>query len=179
MTLAFSTELNGKKTFFPQKIIKGLPYEKWSISAAYSMVNDICKECGYVKSYEDLKPKLHTIRRDEKNRWKAGNNIHFVINNRTANRFQFFSVVKCISTQIIEIKVVDEIRKYYSYVSELKFNDEVYRKCFDVTVDNCLLNRKEVETLSINDGFDTVEEFFNYFSEDFRGKIIHWTPLKY
>src|SRR5690606_30079282 len=32
-------------------------------------------------------PKLHTIRRGH--RWKRGMKIHMVINNRTANRFQF------------------------------------------------------------------------------------------
>lgn len=36
-----------------------------------------------------------------------------------------------------------------------------------------------VEVLAKNDGFSGVKEFFEWFSEDFKGKIIHWTDLKY
>lgn len=28
-------------------------------------------------------------------------------------------------------------------------------------------------------GFDSVKDFFRYFNKDFKGKIIHWTDLKY
>ena len=33
--------------------------------------------------------------------------------------------------------------------------------------------------LAINDGFESLKHFFEYFNEDFEGKIIHWTDLKY
>jgi ribonuclease HIII len=41
------------------------------------------------------------------------------------------------------------------------------------------LNDKEIETLAQNDGFNTIYDFFAYFNEDFTGKLIHWTDLKY
>ena len=37
----------------------------------------------------------------------------------------------------------------------------------------------QMETLAIADGFDSIEDFFKYFTNDFTGKIIHWTDLKY
>lgn len=30
-----------------------------------------------------------------------------------------------------------------------------------------------------NDGFDTIEDFFNWFDSNFEGQIIHWTDLIY
>jgi hypothetical protein len=39
----------------------------------------------------------------------------------------------------------------------------------------------EIEELAINDGFDSVADFWDYFSSygDFEGRIIHWTDLTY
>ena len=50
-----------------------------------------------------------------------------------------------------------------------------------------LFGHPERLELALNDGFDTWEDFFNYFypiiqkSKDkcFTGKIIHWTDFKY
>lgn len=36
-----------------------------------------------------------------------------------------------------------------------------------------------IEKIAINDGFDSVDDFFSWFKDDFTGKIIHWTNLKY
>ena len=33
--------------------------------------------------------------------------------------------------------------------------------------------------LAVNDGFDGLKEFFQFFDRDFSGKIIHWTTQKY
>jgi hypothetical protein len=38
---------------------------------------------------------------------------------------------------------------------------------------------EEMIRLARNDGFDSVEDFFSFFPEDFKGKIIHWTDLRY
>jgi hypothetical protein len=35
------------------------------------------------------------------------------------------------------------------------------------------------EVIARKDGFDTLEDFLDWFSEDFTGKLIHWTDLKY
>ena len=110
--------------------------------------------------------KHHTIRQDKKNSWKAGNDIHFIINNRTPKRFQFAPIVPCVSTQIIAI--YHNIDK-----SDFQIADP------SVHVDNRNLKSLEIRRLAINDGFTSVVEFFAYFHKDFTGKIIHWTNLNY
>jgi hypothetical protein len=37
----------------------------------------------------------------------------------------------------------------------------------------------EFFNLMKNDGFESAEQFFNWFNGYFKGKIIHWTDLKY
>ncbi|MDV6170212.1 hypothetical protein R1T16_17380 [Flavobacterium sp. DG1-102-2] len=107
----------------------------------------------------DAKPKHHTIREDTKDRWKVGSLIHFVVFNRSKNQFQFAPVFKCKGIQKIEIT------HYVDWIA--------------VTIDGRNLGIEEIIKLSINDGFDGVEAFFNYFNCDYKGKIIHWTDLRY
>lgn len=42
-----------------------------------------------------------------------------------------------------------------------------------------LLPDEKIKELAINDGFDTIDQFFSWFGWDFTGYIIHWTDLKY
>lgn len=170
MTLAFSQILNGKPTYFCEKILRGLEVYKNISSVECSKYFTVL--CSKTK-YENLLPdfivpiqKIHTIRQDEKNKWKAGNLIHFVINNRTKNRFQFAPVVKCVSTQNFYI------HWFYS-VKTQKFDSPC------VWVDHKIIRGEKLLQLAQNDGFDTVEDFFKYFNTNFTGKLIHWTNTKY
>lgn len=164
MTLAFSTQLNKVPTYFVAKILKGLELNKlitYKDILPFYVIDTVDR-------YKSLfvKPKIHTIRTDKKERWKSGNLIHFVINNRTPNRYQFAPVLKCVSTQKIKI--------YYWYNPKTeKFDDP------DVYIDDKLLNFPQVEELAINDGFESTKDFFAYFNTGFSGKIIHWTNKKY
>ncbi len=116
----------------------------------------------YDYQYSLRKKKYHSIREDRSNRWKAGIKIHFVINNRTNKRFQFLPVSPCKSVQTIEIT----------------HSGEKWRTPW-VKIDGRLLVQPEIDILAKNDGFDSTADFFAWFSEDFKGKIIHWTNLKY
>ena len=107
--------------------------------------------------------KKHTIRKDKNDRWKPGMKIHFATGVRTKLYHQFKEGV-CISTQKIQI-LWDNISLNGEFVS--------------ILVDGHLIDLDEVETLAINDGFEDVSEFLNWFDEDFEGKIIHWTDLRY
>lgn len=156
MTLAFRTQLNGKPTYFVEKIwksLKDLEITKELVDATF--VHNFSWE-----RFGCMKPKLHTIREDKSNRWKACNYIHFVINNRTPQRFQFAPVVKCVSVQNIEIRYF--IKNNVNKVS--------------IKVDGV---KTSLNDISINDGFESPGEFLDYFNKDFTGKIIHWTNLKY
>lgn len=186
MTLSFSLQLNGKPTYFPEKIIKCL-YGNGTVSS--NDFFDSFMASKYSKSDADIRkamaPKLHTIRSDKANRWKAGNKIHFVINNRTPQRMQFAPVVECKSVQRIKIKQFKTDIHYHVMIwidDELKY-DSLYL-CFHDThkgdsVDEYLKQSDFIKNLSINDGFESSDHFFDYFKKDFEGKIIHWTDLTY
>lgn len=109
MVLSFSQKFkDGSPNYFVDKIWTSLISEnnEISISDYEDFTDKYYKKFNYdFKGYKNLfiEPKIHTIRKDEKNRWKAGNKIHFVINNRTTKRFQFAPVVKCTGIQEIFI----------------------------------------------------------------------------
>lgn len=167
MNLAFMTKWeNGEPTYFVEKIWAGLRNENLSTRSEELFYSENAKKFLYSSGFE---PKIHTIREDKNNRWRVGNKIHFVINNRQPNRFQFAPVIECTGVQIIEIEYID----YYK--------EGVYEYIREVTIDGRLLSNIEVEVLAQNDGFKNADEFFSYFSnyEYFKGKIIHWTNKKY
>jgi len=167
MTLPFMTHFHdGTPTHFVHKIATSIK----------TLTKDFLDRKFIPEDYDegfyivnDFEPKIHTIRRDKKNRWKAGVNIHFVINNRTPERFQFAPVIKCVSVQKIEIIYSDEDLCEHNGVEPV------------VKIDGRILDfyKNEYDELAINDGFESTEAFFKYFKEDFTGKLIHWTDKKY
>lgn len=168
MILPFSTQLNGKPTHFVEKIWKGLKQlseaENKEISAHLTYEETIKPYVMDDEAYPKVQPKLHTIRADVKGRWQPGKLIHFVINNRQPNYYQFAPVLPCVSVQAIDIRYMPE---------------GVNLKSFKVYVDGKRLLLPELEVLASNDGFDSVRDFMDYFNTDFTGKIIHWTNFKY
>ncbi|MDR2205793.1 MAG: ASCH domain-containing protein [Flavobacteriaceae bacterium] len=105
--------------------------------------------------------KIHTIREDKSNRWKAGNIIHFATGVRTKS-YECFATGKCVSVQEIEIIRVSD------YANETI-----------IKVDERALPFEEIQKLAWNDGFHHILEFWLWFNRDFKGKIIHWTDFKY
>ena len=196
-------ELAGLPNYFIEKILNSLPdtnnYFPFICTNCKNkgmsmlldtelVMNDeeyFCNKCGYSSWIEDFDielkenyigsfaPKCHTIREDKTNRWKAGNDIHFVINNRTKDRFQFAPVVKCRRVQKIHIKIYKSIEyDIYGEYSGIKTNREVW-------VDDFLLSKDATKELAINDGFPDTKAFFDFFENGFIGKIIHWTDKRY
>lgn len=113
------------------------------------------------------KIKIHTLRDDPTNRWKAGAKLHAFIHARTKWMAKIFEG-ECISTQQI-LMVMNDDRLH-------------------VTVDRRRLNAKEIYCLAINDGFDDVADLISWFfpvknsiriRTMWTGKIIHWTDFKY
>jgi len=172
MTLPFMTtfpkglaRIGGKPTQFVPKIWRSvLTGLKINAGEFLDSSKDLTEEDS--AAIKTVKPKIHTFREDPKDLWYPGRFIHMVINNRTKNRKQFVPVLLCVSTQKVEIK---------------------YR-CFQgfpglpvpfVFVDDKQIKEEALEQLVVNDGFESVEDFFGFFHEDFTGKIIHWTDLKY
>ena len=156
MILSFSTHINEKPSYFVEKIHSGL------------LQNDLMY--GFDISYDhhfninvlsNCEPKLHTIREDKNNRWKAGVMIDFFINVRTKSMFRFAPRLPVVSIQKILIKYWDKSPKIY------------------IDGRNFPVDDTNVWQLAQNDGFDNIVDFFAYFDKDFTGKIIHWTDLRY
>lgn len=101
--------------------------------------------------------KIHTIREDKPNRWKAGNQIHCALGVRT-KKYECFHETVCYSTQKIEIT---EDRR--------------------ILVDDKELSPAMARLLAQNDGFKSEAHFWWWFGSyiPFTGKIIHWTKFDY
>lgn len=176
MILSFKTKINGKPTFFVERIQKGLR----------DILNiGLDPQIHYPSNYsfivkDHCVPKIHTIRKDEKERWEKGKQIDFFINARTQNMFRFSPPIPVIDTQEIFMTrrgsmLEITIARIGSYIG----GDDFYLDAF------------QQGELSVNDGFDNYEDFRNYFMELieengkatgnywFKGKIIHWTNLYY
>lgn len=170
MILPFQTKINGKTSYFVEKIWAGL--ENHCVDSFY---NEGKKTGKY--DFDDnwsLPPKIHTIREDKTNRWQVGKMIDFYINNRTKKAFCFAPSVPIISIQSIYIHhTISSAGTPLVYI-------EIDKRCFDTyNVMDKISAFKNIEKLAQNDGFDSVEDFLNYFNGDFKGKIIHWTNFKY
>ncbi len=169
MILPFSTQLNGRPTYFVEKIQAGLVQEQ-----RFKELNilDFEPENFDFDYFLNCIPKIHTIREDKNDRWKAGTKIDFFINCRQPSMFRFAPVLPVVSVQEIEVK------HHLDYVS-IFIDKMVYE------IEVCETSKKikstdpVIEALVQNDGFDSADDFFSYFNKDFKGKIIHWTDLKY
>lgn len=172
MTLSFSTALNNRPTYFVEKIWAGL---KVSLREQERFFNS----CGDYKPWQYdfncnafYESKLHTIRKDQHNRWKQAMDIHPVIFNRSPKRLQFAPTIKCVSTQRISIKWKD-LHK----VTECNFSGHI-SDYIEIIVDQRNLEENEIWELIHNDGLSVID-FLAHFNDDFEGKIIHWSQLKY
>jgi hypothetical protein len=194
MTLSFSTTMNGKPNFFIEKIWESILNERLSDQSTYQNYRfdyneKLKKDYDQQTPYNfNIKPKRHTIREDQHDRWGAGTNIHMVINNRTANRFQFAPLIKCISTQQIVIIDADNlsqtiIEKMMCYRIKTTVKGIDFYNAFKVwvgdPVNGKFLTVPEIQNIAVNDGFESAEAFLTYFKTDKVYKLIHWTPLKY
>ena len=177
MILPFSTQINGKPTYFVEKIWKGLktqsPESYIKLWAKVSPEETTKQFPVDIDIYNEVKPKLHTIREDKNDRWKLGVMIDFFINARQKNMFRFAPRIPVVSTQEINI---EWLTKYMVYVTidNKPIGDAIWDRGFIGMSCEPILRE-----LAKNDGFNSVEDFFAYFNKDFTGKIIHWTDLRY
>jgi len=72
---------------------------------------------------------------------------------------------------------IDEIEIIYKYFKSTNTTEPV---CY-LNGDNYAIGYSDTnwKILSANDGFDSVEQFFQWFDKDFKGKLIHWTDYEY
>ena len=179
MILPFSTQLHGKPTYFVEKIHKCFSLREIYMIAALDPSIHYPKDYNFVAK-DKKAAKLHTIREDKNDRWQPGTMIDFFINCRQKNMFRFAPRIPVVSVQeVFMTKKGNELEITISKVGSYIGGDDFY------------LYHDAKTILALNDGFDTVEEFTAYFSERinenykqtgngwFKGKIIHWTDLRY
>lgn len=177
MILGFKTKIGNRETLFIERIwhsllfVRGIDFRDWrEYRAAYKE-----KFGENLKILECSTPKKHTFRKDKKNRWKAGMIIDFYISVRTKNMFRFAPKVKVKSIQ--EVEMIWSGGKINTIT--IWIDKECYVQDYGIDYNSSEQRQKRMETLAKNDGFDTVQDFLEYFNENFYGKIIHWTDLKY
>lgn len=106
--------------------------------------------------------KIHTIRPNEKKRWRCGIICNMVTGNRTKYRYEF-KTAECVSTQNIVI--------VFNEMGKIDF----------VTIDSKQINNYEL--VAKNDGLNLLdfEKWFYNQSKDgvYKGTIIHWTNMRY
>lgn len=185
MLLGFSPTIQGKPTYFDRKILLGM-YLNERLKTELSEKELVFAE--YFLQHQQLHPKLHTLRTDAHNRWNPGMLIHMVYGMRTKQCRLIAPVVKCISVQEVEIVSMDA--EGWSRDSCADYDNSVLAmirttglafepKRFLVYVDGVSLRPYMIEQLAKNDGFNSSEEFFQYFSTTQTLRLIHWTDLKY
>lgn len=112
--------------------------------------------------------KKHTLREDSKKRWKPGRTIHFATGVRT-KKYNMFLGSQCTGIQKV-------------------FMTYAYNDLIEISVDGKeLFSHSERLQFAKNDGFDTWEDFFNWFyplikkspNECLSLRLIHWTDLRY
>ena len=48
-----------------------------------------------------------------------------------------------------------------------------------IKVDGRELSKVDIERVSKNDGFETMNDFWTFFNEPYQGMIIHWTKTRF
>ena len=170
MILPFSTQMNGKPTYFVEKIWQSLNhFQLVNVEEFFKFLDQLEPKKMIDLKYLDNqfghkdKGKCHTIREDKNDRWQPGTKIDFFINCRQKDMFRFAPRIPVVSTQTIEI-----IADNFEFMND-----------YQIKIDGKLLSFDEQLELALNDGFDCLLHFFLYFNTDFTGKLIHWTDLKY
>ena len=169
MILPFSHQHNGQPTYFAEKINKCIVETRKDFGQAianyiaYDLIRIEHEMLQPTSFFNEIKSKKHTFREDEKDRWRKGRLIHPYYFNRTKQAFQCAPIMKCTGIQHVSI--------IYFKGSPLVM---IHNENDSYTVDDSL-----VDQMAINDGFNSVDDFFKWFNKDFHGKIIHWTDIRY
>lgn len=176
----------GFKEFFDVKKTKPTWFrEKILASAGYSWLMEspekperIAAKSDYATIYN--KPKIHTLRLDPHNRWKPGMSIQMVYRGPKYSIKSHFNkgvqlLDKCISIQKIEIKWM--FSKKPALV--LQPTGTGPHKMLFVFIDGKEASDDIIKLLVINDGFDNILSFAQYFNKDAVYRCIHWTNFKY
>lgn len=165
MKLSFGTDIDDQPNYFVEKIWKGLTSLSVHLEKDYYQylqrhLEKFNRSWDGDQYTEFLEPKLHTIRKDVDDLWRAGMEITMVIDKDSPQEFQFAPILSCQSIQKIELHKTDN-----GWVQ--------------IRIDGRFLTAEEVQQFAVNDGFSNADALYAYFKGSFKGKLIHWTAFKY
>jgi len=166
---------------FPWKVDKQpVPTHFREKILALDSLNDVDLGSIRLVSIPLHKPKVHTIRLDPHNRWKAGRKIEMVYRGAGYRIIDHFNkgipeLEKCVSVQLIQLWWTGALAP----TQEERDNGVGHQIKLNCIVDGRRLTDEQLTTLAINDGFNSLDQFKKWFKEDFYGRIIHWADLKY
>lgn len=136
--------------------------------------------------------KIHTMRLDPRNRWKAGRKIEMVYRGAGYKILDHFNkgipeLGNCKSTQQIRIawsgddsediigvlsKAIGIQRKHLVIIVDGK-------EVAEFTFTDSAVGSTDPQSIIKKDGFDDPFQFAKWFKKDWSGKIIHWTDFRY
>ena len=155
MLLGFKTTHKGQQTDFVRKILAGFP--PYLIGQPVNTVT----------------PKIHTVRTDVGNRWRAGRQIQFATGVRTRH-LTIFAGSPCTATQLIEFRAGITSGQLLLAIEDMNHNR--FR----------VLMPDEQEVFARNDGFADWAALEAWFypavvaaGGRMSGKLIHWTEYRY
>ncbi len=161
-----------EQTNFREKILAGV--------GLVAISGDNIKPYGPILQ-DGFIPKIHTIREDKHNRWKAGMRIQMVYRGPKYSIADHFNkgieeLSVCKSAQTIQMKWGERMEKIVIHVDSKLF--AVIPCVSNIRVREPFLSNGLL--LAQNDGFENVIDFAKWFKwDDFTGKIIHWSDFKY
>lgn len=159
------TEKGPAPSNFREKILAGAGY----VMVGHPEVKQIpMKVNSYTEHIGSWKPKIHTMREDPHNRWRAGRSIQMVY------RGPKYSILDHFNKGIPELEKCKSVQKV-----EIKWIKPEIPTGAEVIIDGRFLSYDEIDTLAINDGFNSIEDFFRWFRNNWSGYILHWTDFRY
>lgn len=178
MILNFITHFpDGAPTYFADKVSESFDFlnddelckawdSAWAKTDFYEKSNELFKRIGENANlfFGDVLPKIHSLREDIHDRWCVGMKIHFYVWSRTKKATCFgIGEVKAIQYAIINAQL---------------------QRIFIMDEKNGLGHSRELlgtdlADFVLNDGFDSIDQFWKFFTQSKTYKLIHWTDFKY
>lgn len=124
---------------------------------------EIAFDLRFVPKIRDTRTKIHTMRRDVENKLVPGAKICLTAGG---------------SHLVFAETTVTSVQKIWLSSPRTACGVRIVT-CM---IDDRRLEYPEIKQLAINEGFNNVQDFIDYFGKkygEFMGKIIHWTDKKY
>lgn len=156
----------GEPTHFIEKLWKMAIQQEYFDREEFYYYYGLAKEVKQIQLYDTFAPKLHTIQ-NQSDRFKVGQKVQPYVCTEKPYRspqFDFMPPLEIVSKQTFDI-IHDSF---------------MFQKKAFVFIDGRKLWEDEIESLAINDGFNSIEHFFQYFTKPVENmEIRHFTNLKY